>query len=425
MDFTELRKVRKELVNQAEDNRVILKMDKDYVYLLVKLDSGGYRIYGYDKRRSSVEAVGSSNRGLIYLGLENYFSPRIYPIRIICNENETISKSFICIVKEIMKQLSSYTSGYYRTGDLFDVFRYNYKFIANLVDLYPWGETQIDSNGYKYTRSIYDFLRNQIPLGSIEDPKESNLKKVLGLNPKAIRFLIDNLGSFNRITLKSAIAQFGLDYVKEHASGFNRLNSTYWHIKGAIEFIEKLSWNNWWYNDYLRMKGLLPPELSKDFPYIPSCSDDVGFREKHDEIMETYRRWQQQQRLAAQKELNDNYEKNILPKVKAFEYANEKYSIIACKELKELVDEGSALGHCVGSYTDSVGHGREYILFLRKNEDLKKPFYTVNITVDNKIRQIHGKSNCNVTKEVGKFVTKWAKQFKLNASNYSGCLCHL
>ena len=243
---------------------------------------------------------------------------------------------------------------------------------------------------------------------------------------KNLRFFIDHSHQIAYDNFINLIRTgHDINWIAENLKGLLNLNSRYWDIKGVVEYASKLNSSVWIYGDYLNMKRRLPPELSKSFPWVPAEVNDQLIKKKHDEILEIYNKWVTQQKIAALKELNDEYLENVLPEVKKFEYSDDNYSIIACPELKDLVYEGLELHHCVGSYTDSVGHGREYILFLRKKEELDKPFYTVNITTNKTIRQIHGLCNCNVTPEVGQFVEKWVKKFKLNASNYSGRLCHL
>lgn len=47
------------------------------------------------------------------------------------------------------------------------------------------------------------------------------------------------------------------------------------------------------------------------------------------------------------------------------------------RKLIELIDEGNALGHCVGNYVDSYADGRTDILFLRQKDEPDKPWRTV------------------------------------------------
>lgn len=181
----------------------------------------------------------------------------------------------------------------------------------------------------------------------------------------------------------------------------------------------------WYYRDYCSMRKFLIEENInvKSFPECPLDTSAAGISKVHDRIMPVYRHTKL---LADKKSLQEKtnvYLENYYSKAKAFEYNNSEYSIIACKDLSELEYEGSELHHCVGTYVDSVGHGREYILFLRKNKELDKPFFTVNVLPTNKVKQIHGMGNCNMCDEVIPFVKQWAKKFKLNLENCSGVYC--
>lgn len=170
------------------------------------------------------------------------------------------------------------------------------------------------------------------------------------------------------------------------------------------------------YSDYVRMRERLPDNLKKNFQKYPR-----QLRKKHDELIEVNQKCQ----LAIREAFLKNYTDNIYPTLKHFEYSDSKYSVVVPSNLMDLVNEGAKLHHCVGSYVDSVGEGREYIMFLRHTNDLETPFYTINVTTRNKIRQVHGLRNCNVTPEIKDFIEKWAKINKLDASNYSGIYCHL
>ena len=106
------------------------------------------------------------------------------------------------------------------------------------------------------------------------------------------------------------------------------------------------------------------------------------------------------------------------------EYANDEYIISAPLLVTDLIKEGTILNHCVGSYMESVSNGNEYILFLRKKSNPDIPYFTINITPEKRIRQIHGKNNCNVPSELVSFIETWRIKFKLSG-NYNKCLAHL
>ena len=70
--------------------------------------------------------------------------------------------------------------------------------------------------------------------------------------------------------------------------------------------------------------------------------------------------------------------------------------------------EGHALHHCVGSYVERVARQECIILFLRKCEDVAKPFYTIEIQ-HKKVVQVRGMLNESATPEVEQFISRWQK----------------
>ena len=415
MDVEELKQQKKKLLDQAKDYDVIAKVLKKTICVVVKIDSGGYRVYGYDIKNDDVISLGTSNNRLREKGLEKYLTKRNPKIKIV-SRNKQINNSFKPVIADVIHDLRGFNYSYYGVKDIFRVFKYNYKLLCNLGDLYSWG---YNDGNYVSISKIVDHCSKYCRA----HPEESNLKKVFGLNPKNLRYFIECYRTMHLDNFIKLI-EHGLsgEWIKENLRGIRQLrNSNYWIIKEVVEYASTLEYNSaWLYNDYLNMKTYLPHELGKDFPYVPKANSYEKLKEKHDQIITIYNKYRAQQRIAALKELNEEYQEKVLPKVKEFEYSDDNYLIVACPELKDLIYEGTELHHCVGSYTDSVGHGKQYILFLRKKEEPDKPFYTINTSLDNRIIQIHGFGNCSVTEEISKFIDKWAKKFKLNASSYGG-----
>lgn len=89
--------------------------------------------------------------------------------------------------------------------------------------------------------------------------------------------------------------------------------------------------------------------------------------------------------------------------------SNKELQIVCPKQANDLVDEGKALHHCVGGYIDSVAEGKCLIVFVRRVEEPKKPYVTVEVR-DGKIAQIHGDHNSKPTEEVQKFVDLWSRK---------------
>lgn len=115
------------------------------------------------------------------------------------------------------------------------------------------------------------------------------------------------------------------------------------------------------------------------------------------------------------------------------EWSDGEYSIVVPDSLAELTVEGAVLHHCVGSYKDSVAEHKEGIVFLRKAEAPKLPFFTIDVTIEPNgkylIRQCHGNRNCNPSHELVEILKKWAKAVGVideqSITDSYGAKCHM
>lgn len=103
-------------------------------------------------------------------------------------------------------------------------------------------------------------------------------------------------------------------------------------------------------------------------------------------------------RLANIKEYshNKNMDKLIEKRNKKLQrliFSDENYTVVLPKSVQDIVDEGKALSHCVGGYADRHAKGALTILFIRKNDDLGTPFYTMEVANDYHIVQCRGYKN--------------------------------
>lgn len=103
-------------------------------------------------------------------------------------------------------------------------------------------------------------------------------------------------------------------------------------------------------------------------------------------------------RLANIKEYshNKNMDKLIAERNKKLQrliFSDENYTVVLPKSVKDIVDEGKALSHCVGGYADRHAKGVLTIIFIRKNDDLDTPYYTMEVAKDYHIVQCRGYKN--------------------------------
>lgn len=164
-----------------------------------------------------------------------------------------------------------------------------------------------------------------------------------------------------------------------------------------------------YYNDYLSTVKLLDDVKN----YRPKFDTLDDIKEMHDAASAVYNLKREHYKLEAFMKQASKWE--------AFVYKGENFSVIAPKHPGEVANEGIVLHHCVKSYIDRIIDGRTNIVFIRKNDELDKPFFTVEITNDKTIQQVHGFGNRNADTEPGleAFVQEWAKNNKLKSSNFN------
>lgn len=75
---------------------------------------------------------------------------------------------------------------------------------------------------------------------------------------------------------------------------------------------------------------------------------------------------------------------------------------------KELIAEGAALHHCVGTYGAKYAIGKTNLFVVRKFSEPDKPFYAMEIR-ENRIIQCRGNNNCAINDAVSWFIEEFEK----------------
>lgn len=96
------------------------------------------------------------------------------------------------------------------------------------------------------------------------------------------------------------------------------------------------------------------------------------------------------------------------------DFTMEGMKIVYPASPEEIVAEGHALRHCVGSYVDRVANKECMILFLRRCGEESVPFYTLEVR-SKKVTQARGMCNADATPEVKRFLDRWEKKVLRNA----------
>lgn len=143
-------------------------------------------------------------------------------------------------------------------------------------------------------------------------------------------------------------------------------------------------------------------EMAKDLG-LPFDKNPKHLKRYHDTLMIEYK-------IIENKIISQKFEKNMEERQYLnYEEQDNKYCIIAPKISNELVQEGSELRHCVGSYIKRVSQGQSIIVFLREKKQPEKSHTTIELSPNNEIIQIKRKHNTSSTdQEAIDLVHSWA-----------------
>jgi hypothetical protein len=97
---------------------------------------------------------------------------------------------------------------------------------------------------------------------------------------------------------------------------------------------------------------------------------------------------------------------------------SEVFEIILPKEHTDLIKESTALHHCVRTYIEKVSLGKTYILFLRKKDEIDKPYATIEVLPNNTLIQLKAYCNSKAEKSAQNYVKKWAKAKGIKIDSY-------
>lgn len=161
----------------------------------------------------------------------------------------------------------------------------------------------------------------------------------------------------------------------------------------------KLSFS--YYMDYIQMLLELELQLNDDSIVFP---DDLV--SAHDNAVDTINK--------IKKDLEEEEYKQRKMKLLKMEKEIDEFVFLVPKDLQEIVNEGNVLHHCVGSnyYLDQHSKGQTTILFIRKKNELNKPYFTMEYQ-NRKVVQTQGKYNREaIPSSVKKAISKWKKEIE-------------
>lgn len=156
------------------------------------------------------------------------------------------------------------------------------------------------------------------------------------------------------------------------------------------------------YKDYLDMCCRLDYDMKNSFVLYPK------------DIQKAHDRVQRRVRIKADSLLRRDFEVAMGSISRHLDFEMDGMRIVVPSNPDEIIAEGNALHHCVGGYVERVAKKECAILFLRRCEEVDKPFYTVEVR-NRKAVQVRGMQNADMTPEVKRFMNRWEKQVLMAA----------
>lgn len=220
--------------------------------------------------------------------------------------------------------------------------------------------------------------------------RSNNLKQMLGLNKNeldAVEWNVDRLRFHHRfIRREPRSAALIMQIIKSTES------YQLYHYEKILDFAPTLSLAKIYkysggnigfmihWGDYLRMAACEGYDMTDKSVLMPP-----NLYAAHDRLVHI-------KKYAHDENMDKLIEKRN-KKLEKLIFSDENYTVVLPKSVKDIVNEGKALSHCVGGYADRHAKGVLTILFIRKNGDLDTPFYTMEVSVDYHIVQCRGYRN--------------------------------
>lgn len=171
-----------------------------------------------------------------------------------------------------------------------------------------------------------------------------------------------------------------------------------WAIKNRIDFR--------YYIDYLRLMEQC------NVPINDTNACPRNLRQAHDHLVDLYNALERERKEQAKRNRDRELKNKFDELIKARQYMEMEINglkFVLPKKASDIVNEGSALRHCVSTYVDRHASGTITIVFIRNAEAPRKPLYTMEFC-KKEIVQIRAKYNQNPPKEVWDAANIWKKK---------------
>ena len=166
------------------------------------------------------------------------------------------------------------------------------------------------------------------------------------------------------------------------------------------------------WRDYLSMALRMKMDVQQELIFKPR---DV--KRAHDDLVKLCGGADVAKRAGEIIQKYPNVDEILLSIKDKYEYKDDQYAVVVPEEIESIIYEGRKLGHCLDKsdiYFDRIQRKESFIVFLRKVEDIEKPYYTLEIEPDGTTRQKRttGDRQDKNFQEAVSFIRKWQREIK-------------
>lgn len=237
--------------------------------------------------------------------------------------------------------------------------------------------------------------------------RAKTVSAALGLNKKELRELEDKTDT--SVKYAQIAKAYGITpaQARKYASyGSTSIENVEKHLpfKKAVKYLDKQEETIYTLCDYWRDCEKLKLDLKREDILLPP-----NLAQAHQRTNEALAEARRQKELEETRRTQEEFGKRLKKLERDFDFESGALLIRPARSHAELIDEGSALHHCVATYAKKHLSGQTVIFFIRKKNEPDKPFYTLEYNPKTEsIIQCRGLHNCGKTPEVEAFVEAWS-----------------
>lgn len=277
------------------------------------------------------------------------------------------------------------------------------------------------------TQLAKDVINRDITNASINS-KERELSKALKIDQERLKRLREQNGNYIMLEwlqeekaadtiypktlipffVSNKIRAIDIQFIRDRMSVEKIMNYLIRQQESTGEEIRQII-TTW--KDYLNMAKKAKVMVDKEIIYKPK-----SLRTKHAEIIALLSKGDIKKQANEVRKKFKKVEKHC-SELSKYEFADEKYSVIAPKSVEDIIVEGMTLQHCIHTcdyYFERINIKESYLLFLRRTGEEAAPYYTLEVEPSGNIRQKRTTGD-NQNKDFDQaipFLKKWQKEIK-------------